>query len=382
MILHRVAVKIGFFLNGFIFANWASRLPRLQEIYHADDGTIGLVLLASSIGAVGAMPFTGWAIIKNGSRKIMLTALLAYCAVVPLFAVMPSIAFLVLVFFLEGIITGMLDVAMNAQAVMVEQRYRKPIMTSFHALFSIGMALGAWSGAFFTDMKIDLLNHFLIISGVALVIAFWASRNLIYDKPDPSLKHEGPLFRLPSASLIGIGVITFCCMLGEGAMSNWSVNFMQNISMATETLAPLGLSAFATAMTIGRIFGDRVRTSMGDRKMIIMGGIIALVGLASSLLFIYPWVTIAGFFLVGIGLSTIVPIAYSIAGNTSDLSPGVGLAMVTTVGYTGFLVGPPVIGFIADWQDLRIALAVVALLFVVMTVLGFRYSGKQQSNRS
>lgn len=217
------------------------------------------------------------------------------------------------------------------------------------------MALGAWSGAFFTDMKIDLANHFLIISGVALVIAVWASRNLIYDRPDSSIKHEGPLFRLPSASLIGIGIITFCCMLGEGAMSNWSVNFMQNISMASETLAPFGLSAFATAMTIGRIFGDRVRASMGDRKMIIMGGIIALVGLASSLIFVYPWVTIAGFFLVGIGLSTIVPIAYSIAGNTSDLSPGVGLAMVTTVGYTGFLVGPPVIGFIADWQDLRIA---------------------------
>lgn len=100
------------------------------------------------------------------------------------------------------------------------------------------------------------------------------------------------------------------------------------------------------------------------------------------MIFVYPWITIAGFFLVGIGLSTIVPIAYSIAGNTSDLSPGVGLAMVTTVGYTGFLVGPPVIGFIADWQDLRIALAVVALLFVVMTVLGFRYSGKQPRSRS
>lgn len=376
MILHRVAVKIGFFLNGFIFANWASRLPGLQEVYHADNGTIGLVLLASSVGAVGAMPFTGWAIIKNGSRKIMLIALLAYCAVVPLFPIMQTVPALMAIFFLEGIITGMLDVAMNSQAVMVEQKYQKPIMTSFHALFSIGMALGAWCGALFTDLTITLATHFLIISGVSLVAAAWASRNLIFDKPDPGLKHDGPLFRLPSASLIGIGIITFCCMLGEGAMSNWSVNFMQNISLASETLAPLGLSAFATAMTIGRLFGDRVRASFGDRNMIIGGGTIAAIGLLVALTFVNPYITIGGFFFVGIGLSTIVPIAYSIAGNAKDLSPGVGLAMVTTVGYSGFLVGPPIIGFVSDWQGLRVALAMVCLLFVVMTFLGIRYSKK------
>lgn len=377
MILHRVAVKVGFFLNGFIFANWASRLPHLQEIYSADNGTMGLILLASSIGAVGAMPFTGWAIIKNGSRKIMLVALIAYCAVILLFPVMPSVPLVMLVFFIEGIITGMLDVAMNAQAVMVEQQYRKPIMTSFHALFSIGMALGSWSGALFTDLHIHLPLHFLIISAVALVAAGWASRHLIYDQPAPALTHDGPLFRLPSASLIGIGVITFCCMLGEGAMSNWSVNFMQNVSLATDTIASIGLSAFATAMTLGRLFGDRLRTRMGDRWMIIIGGAIAAVGLITALLIVQPVVTMAGFFLVGIGLSTIVPIAYSIAGNTTDLPPGVGLAMVTTVGYAGFMVGPPVIGFIADWLNLRVALAVVALLFIVMTILGVRYSEKR-----
>ena len=162
-------------------------------------------------------------------------------------------------------------------------------------------------------------------------------------------------------------------MLGEGAMSDWSVNYMENIAAASKTLAPIGLSAFATAMTLGRIFGDKMRTLLGDQKMIILGGFIALLGLSLALVFPVPYITITGFFLVGLGLSTIVPIAYSIAGNEKDLPSGVGLAMVTTVGYSGFLIGPPIIGFIADWQTLRIALLLVALLFITMTVLGFRY---------
>ena len=167
-------------------------------------------------------------------------------------------------------------------------------------------------------------------------------------------------------------------MVGEGAMSDWSVNYMENIAMASKTLAPIGLSAFATAMTLGRIFGDKMRMVLGDKKMIILGGLIAVTGLALALILPSPYITIAGFFLVGLGLSSIVPIAYSIAGNTKDLPSGVGLAMVTTVGYSGFLIGPPVIGFIADWQTLRVALLMVTLLFIIMTALGIRY--KSQSN--
>ena len=162
-------------------------------------------------------------------------------------------------------------------------------------------------------------------------------------------------------------------MLAEGAMSDWSVNYMQNIAKASESLAPIGLSAFATSMTVGRLLGDRVRMLLGDKKMIITGGLLAVLGLTIALAMPDPYLSIAGFFLVGLGLSSIVPIAYSIAGNTKDLPPGVGLAMVTTVGYSGFLFGPPIIGFIADWHTLRIALGVVALLLMLMTLLGVRY---------
>jgi MFS family permease len=371
VLLNRIAVKIAFFLNGFIYANWVSRLPRIQELYKADNGTIGIVLLSMSLGAVIAMPFTGWIIIKNGSRRITLFAVIFYCTFVPLIPFMPGMLSLIFLYLIMGIVTGMLDVAMNAQAVMIEQQYRKPIMTSFHALFSIGMALGAWCGALFADLGFDLEDHFSIVAIASLMAAFWVSRNLVRDKPDATIKTDGPLFRIPTKAMIGIGIIAFCCMMGEGAMADWTVNYMENIVLASKTLAPIALSAFATAMTMGRIFGDRVRSACGDAKLIMAGGLMASVGLGLAIAYPEPYVAICGFFLVGLGLSTIVPIAYSIAGNSKELPSEVGLAMVTTVGYSGFLFGPPIIGFIADLSNLRIGLLLVIVLFVVMTALGF-----------
>jgi len=275
-----------------------------------------------------------------------------------------------------GVFTGMLDVAMNAQAVMVERQYNKPIMTSFHALFSIGMTLGAWLGAFFAKMDDDLLVHFSIIGMASLISVVWAAKSLIRDVPSSTDGKSHPLFRLPTLQLLNVGLIAFCCMLGEGAIGDWSVNYMENVSHASKDLAPIGLSAFALAMTVGRIFGDRVRASMGDKKLITLGAFVATTGISLTLFFPLPYVAIVGFFLTGIGLSTIVPIAYSLAGNAKGLSSEVALAMVTTVGYAGFLFGPPVIGFLAEWKTLRVALGMVAVLFIIMTILGFRYKAK------
>jgi MFS family permease len=372
--LNRIAVNAAFFINGFILGNWQARLPRIQEIYNADQGTISLVLLAEAIGAVVAMPFTGWIIMRNGSRRITLFSAFMYSAIIAFIPFMGSIPALFALYTLMGIITGVFDVAMNSQAVMVEQQYTRPIMTSFHAFFSIGMALGGWCAAFFASLQVDLAYHLLSVGGAAVIIAVWTSRYLIRDKPTIKPSSDQPLFRLPSAALIGIGVITLCCMLGEGAMANWSVNYMENIAKASVTLAPIAISAFATAMTLGRLFGDRVRALIGDQKLIVLGSAVATAGILITLIFPFPYSSIAGFFFVGLGLSTIVPIAYSIAGNAKGLPHGVGLAMVTTVGYSGFLFGPPIIGFLADWQSLRFSLGVVAGLFVIMTILGLRYN--------
>ncbi len=368
----RIAVKLIFFINGFVHANLAARFPRVQEIFSIDNGTLGFVLLSSSLGALIAMPFTGWLIIQKGSRKIGIVSVFAYCIFVPLVPIMPDIVSLSILFFVMGLTAGMLDVSMNSQAVMVEQQHGKPIMTSFHALFSIGMVTGAVCGALFIKLNTTLFAHLSIIIAVSIAGAIWARYNLIHDKPAEKKMGE-PAFRLPNTAMVSIGVIAFCCMLGEGAMADWSTNYMENIAHASKALAPIGLSAFALAMTVGRIFGDSARARFGDRKLMMACGLIATMGMAITMIFIHPYAVIFGFFITGIGLSSIVPIAYSIAGNTKDLPAGVGLAMVTTVGYAGFLFGPPLIGLIANWQSLRIALGLVAFLFVVMMLLSARY---------
>jgi MFS family permease len=368
----RIAVKLIFFINGFVHANLAARFPRVQELFDIDNGTLGFVLLSSSVGALLAMPFTGWLIIRNGSRRITIFSIFLYCIFVPLVPLMPGLAGLVVLFFIMGLTAGMLDVSMNSQAVMVEKIHQKPIMTSFHALFSIGMVAGAFCGALFVKLETTLFVHFAVIVGMSVAAAAWARYHLIHDKPKEK-EVDGPAFRLPNAAMVSIGVIAFCCMLGEGAMADWSTNYMENIAMASPALAPIGLSAFALAMTIGRFFGDGARLKFGDRKLMVMCGIISTMGIALTLLFNNPYSVIAGLFIIGIGLSSIVPIAYSIAGNSKNLPPGVGLAMVTTVGYSGFLFGPPIIGLLANWQSLRIALMVVAFLFVIMTFLSARY---------
>jgi MFS family permease len=370
----RIAVKLIFFINGFIHANLAARFPRVQELFHIDNGTLGFVLLSSSLGALIAMPFTGWLIIRNGSRRITIFSIFLYCIFVPFVPLMLGfgITGLVILFFIMGLTAGMLDVSMNSQAVMVEKIHDKPIMTSFHAIFSIGMVAGAFCGALFVKLETTLLVHLSSIVVLSIGAAAWARYHLIHDKPKEK-EVDGPAFRLPNAAMVSIGVIAFCCMLGEGAMADWSTNYMENIAMASPALAPLGLSAFALAMTIGRFFGDNARLKYGDRKLMVMCGLVSLVGISVTLLFNNPYSVIVGLFITGIGLSSIVPIAYSIAGNSKNLPPGVGLAMVTTVGYSGFLFGPPIIGLVANWQSLRIALVLVAFLFVIMTLLSARY---------
>jgi fucose permease len=368
----RIAVKILFFINGFVHANLYSRLPRVQDIFDISDGTIGFVLLAKSLGAVLAMPFTGWFIINYGSKRIAIVAVFLYCIFVP---VTPLLAWsgltsLVILFFIMGISEGMMDVSMNSQAVLVEKELQKPIMTSFHALFSIGMMIGAVFGSLFAKLDTSLFVHLSVITLASLVTAFFARYYLIHDKPQAKVD-EGPAFRLPNAAMVGVGVIAFCCMMAEGAMADWSTRYMEEVSQASKVIAPFGLSAFALAMTIGRLVGDKARLRLGDRNLLMLCGVVASAGLFSVVLFIHPYTVIASLFAVGIGLSVIVPIAYSIAGHTKDLPPGVGLAMVTTVGYTGFLFGPPMIGLIAEWQDLRIALSVVGFMLIVMTVLAY-----------
>ena len=366
----RWAVSMAFFVNAFLLSNYIARLPDLQEKYAINYQEIGFVLLASAIGSLIAMPFTGALIVKFGSKKITIIALSSLCVLVALFVLSPYYTLLLILFFFIGMASGMTDVAMNAQAVVVEKKIGSPIMSTFHGIWSLGLFSGAGIGSLFIAADVGMLTHFSVIGGISLITLTYFYADFVHDRNPGEVNR--PLFQLPSRALIGIGIVAFCAMLGEGAMADWSTIYMKDEMGLTDQLAPSGLVAYSFAMLMARFAGDHLRSRLGDRNMIQSGGVLCLIGMALIISSASISVTLLGFLLTGLGLATIVPIAYSRAGNTEGISPGVGISMVTTIGYSGFIIGPPVIGFIAEHQSLQTAFTLVSFLFVLMLVISLR----------
>ena len=370
LLTKRVAVAVLFFISGFLFASWTSRMPELQIFLNISNTRLGSLLFSMALGAVFAMPTAGWLSTKIGSIGTSRLTAILLCLLVSLLTVSSNLYFVTAFFFGVGFSGGALDVAMNGQAVAVEKNWGKAIMSSFHALFSIGMALGAGAGSIFTKFEMPLPIHFLLVATLSLIASIWASSNLIDDKvsTEDKERNEGG-FKLPTMAILPLGVIAFCGMLGEGSMVDWSALYMNKVVGGSEALSALTIGSFATAMTIGRVFGDSITDKLGRVKMLISSSSLAVLGLGFVLVFVSIWTTLIGFFLVGLGLANVVPIIYSAAGNTKGLSPSVGIAMASTIGYTGFFIGPPTIGYLADLGSLRLGFSFTLLVLTVMFVL-------------
>jgi MFS family permease len=374
MKINRLAVSLFFFTNGFQYANWVARLPEVQQLYGVSNTRLGTILLCSAAGAISAMPFAGLLTVRFGSRWVAIVTAIAFCLLIPLIPLLSNLWLISVLFFLFGVFGGSEDVAINGQGVYVERMYNRPILASFHGLWSVGTALGAGFGALFAKFGISLFTHFLAISTLSLGLIAWAAFNLIKDDPlstatEKSVQdEENSTFRLPTKAILPLGIIAFCGMTGEGSIADWAAIYMHKTIGQDEAFSALAFGSFATAMTIGRLTGDRFTEKFGNRKQLIINSLLAIFGLSLALAVSNPYLVLVGFFITGLGVATIVPIIYSAAGNTEGVSPSVGIAMATTIGYTGFFVGPPVIGYLADAFSLRIGLAFGLLLFVIMFV--------------
>ncbi len=380
MKVNRLAIASVFFFVGFLYANWVARLPELQRLYDVSNTTLGTLLLCWAAGAVVAMPFAGWLTVIFGSQTLTWFTAWGFCLFAPAIPLFSNIWLIGGLFFFLGLNNGALDVSMNGQAVYVERMYGKPIMSSFHAVFSIGMALGAGAGALFAQLNITLFTHLVIISALCALLIAWATRHLIKDEDSKSVNTDtegtytegGHTFRLPTKAILPLGIIAFCGMTGEGSMADWSAIYMNKTIGMSEAFSALAFGAFGTSMTVGRIFGDFFIAKMGKRKVLIFSSLLSFCGLALALVVLNEYIVLLGFFSVGLGLANVVPIVYSTAGNTEGVTPSVGIAMSTTIGYAGFFIGPPVIGFLADAFSLQIGLIFTLILFVVMFFLVFK----------
>lgn len=368
--IYRIATSIFFFIAGVTFATWASRIPDIQNKLQLSDAGLGAVLFALPVGLMTSLPLSGWLVARFGSRQLVIAGAVLYSPTLVILALANSTLQLTLALFLFGLFANLINIAMNTQAVGVEKLYGKSIMASFHGLWSLAGFTGAVIGTFFVSAGLSPIIHFSFVCGLAGILVLLSFK---YTMPhDGSDTKSKSLFVKPGKHILLLGVIAFCCMLCEGAMADWSGVYFKKVVQAPVSYITLGYVAFTSTMALGRFLGDWLVTKFGVKKMLQMSGVTITSGLLIAVTFPFLSTATIGFFLVGFGVSSVIPIVYGLAGKSTDMPASTALAAVSTIGFLGFLIGPPVIGFVAQLINLRWAFTIIALLGFGTAILAGR----------
>lgn len=366
----RIATGAAFFMLGVGTGTWASRIPDIQERLGLNAAELGGVLLGMPVGSFLSLLPAGWVVTRFGSRKVILYTAIAFAIVLPCLGLAATPWLLVLSLFGFGVCADVMNIALNTQAVTVEEQLGKSIMSSFHALWSVGAMVGALTGGLMIAWHISPIQHFAFIGVALVVLTFIFYQHLLPN--DRQTRENQPLFALPDRPLLLFGLIAFCAMLTEGSMADWSSIYYKQTLTAGTGIATTGYTAFTLTMSLIRFAGDWLTERVGIRKLLQISGLLVALGMGLAVTWPTSIVVIIGFMLIGIGVATVVPLVYSAAGRSESMSAGVALAAVSTVGISGFLFGPVLIGFIAEATTLRFALGLVVFLGLGITLLTSR----------
>ena len=368
----RWATAAVFFLNGFTFASWALHVPTVKNKLGLTPAVLGLALLAIAVGSLLTMPPTGRWVARWGSRPVTR----AFAVVNPLtllpLLLAPSLIWQVLALALYGAVSGGLDVAMNAQGLAVERRLGRPVLSSFHAAWSLGGLLGAALGSLALAWGAGATAHVTVVAAVFFALALLAGPALL-PREDDLNEVEGAqptARRRLSPTILLLGALGFLGLLAEGAVSDWSALYYRSVLGSGPGASGLGYVAFTFAMTAGRLSGDWARARFGGAAVLRGGAALCALGLAGALLIASPLPSALGFAAAGLGLANLVPVIFDAAGQTGNA--GTSIAQVSTLAYLGFLVGPPLVGFVAQLASLPAGLGLVAALAGVIALLGGR----------
>ncbi|WP_260084866.1 MFS transporter [Phaeobacter inhibens] len=361
------AVSAMFVLNGALFGIWASRIPAVSEIHELSPGGLGLLLLLMAAGAILSFPLAGRAADRIGAAHVTRRVALAYVLGLVLLALAPNLPLLAAALFVFGAAHGSMDVAMNAWASEVEARAARPMMSSFHAMFSLGAGLGALSGYAAASIDAQIPAHFLVAGCVSALLTLYMAQIPWVARPAPESGAAKPAL-LPRGALLAVGFVAFCGAVGEGAMADWSAIFLVLTTGASEADAALGFAAFSIAMVAMRLIGDLVVARIGPVTAGRLAGTSASLGALIAVGWGSYGAAMTGFALMGIGYALIMPLAFSRAASDPDLPAGAAIASVATFGYGGILIGPPMIGVTAELISLPAAFLILAVLAVFIVI--------------
>ncbi|MDQ0402220.1 MFS transporter [Streptomyces sp. NPDC000349] len=368
----RIALTAFFALDGFVFAGWVVRIPAIKEQTGASASTLGLALLGVSAGAVVTMTLTGRLVRRYGSHPVTVACAVLLCLSIALPPLTHSALALGAVLLVFGSAYGGINVAFNSAAVDLVAVLRRPIMPSFHAAFSLGGMVGAGLGGLVAG-SLSPTRHLLGLTMLGLLVTLVAGRALLRCEPaappDRPAEDDGSPRRLDRRTrrlVVTFGLIALCTAYGEGAMADWGALHLEQDLDASPGLAAAGYSCFALAMTVGRLTGTTLLERLGRTTTVVAGGTTAVAGMLLGSLAPSVWAALFGFAITGLGLANIFPVAVERAGVLGGPS---GVATASTLGYGGMLLGPPAIGFMADWFSLPAALTSVAALAAVAVLV-------------
>ena len=362
----RVALALIFFVNGAILASWVPHIPAIKQQHGIGDGQLGAILLCMAAGAVCALSVAGRVVARFGSRRTTAFAAIGLCLALPLPVLSPTVPLLALSLLMLGACNGLLDVSINAQAVLVEQRYGRPIMSSFHGLFGVGGLVGAAAAGAVMWLGGSGGQH-VVGTALAALLLVVVVRSLLIADPARD-RSAAPAFARPTGLLVWLGLLAFAALMAEGAMGDWSAVYLHDVLQSTPALAAAGFAAFSSTMAIGRLAGDRIVKRFGTQAVLRASGGLAAGGLTAALLIGDPIAAVAGCALVGLGIANVIPILFSRAGSLPGVEAGSALAAVTAIGYCGFLAGPPLIGVVSEFTSLPLALGIVVVGCVLIAL--------------
>jgi len=363
----RIMVTIFFFVSGFGFSSWASRIPTIQQQLHLNEAQLGAVLFALPIGLMGTLPLTSYLLSRYDSRRIMMIGAVLFnvllCGIG--LASQPWQLAVMLVCF--GSSRNLMNISVNAQSIGVQALYDRSIIARFHAVWSLAGFGGAALGSLMVSLRVSPTWHFVGVGVLLTAVCVYAYPGSLRQHPAP--RERKPWFTLPDKRLAKYGLISFASMACEGTMFDWSGIYFRKAVHASREVATLGFVAYMTAMTLGRLTGDRLANRFGIRTTLTYSGVLICSGLLIATMLPFPLTAGFGFILTGFGVSCVIPMTFSMAGRSATMSSGSAIAAVSTVGYLGFLAVPPMVGSVAQLAGLRSAYLMMAGFGILITVL-------------
>ena len=361
----RWAIFMIFLQAGLIIGAWVPHVPLAKDRLGAGPAVFGLGLLAIAVGAVISMPFAGALINRFGSARITLFGGLIFGIgfLGPVTA--PNLPLFMAGGLAMGLGMGTMDVAMNAHGLAVEKALGRPIISGLHAAFSVGAMIGAFSGAWLLEM-VGPLSQAFIFAALFIVLHIFMCMNLLPATIDKGLSESH--FGWPTKATIGLGALCFLALMIEGSVSDWAAILMRQKFTIDASYAAVGFGCYQTGMAAARFLGDTSRKRFGAVNLMIVSALLAAAGMAAALVAPSAWMSFLGFALGGIGIGNLAPVLFAGGGRLEPAAPGRGIAAVVSMGYAGFLAGPPIIGFVAQISTLRIGMGLTVVAALVIAV--------------